>query len=75
MALWRVVGLGILAAGIVLVVLGLQATGTFSEEVTKELTGEYSARTIWFIAGGAAAVAIGGALGLTGRKPGKSHAT
>ncbi len=68
MVLWRIVGLCVLAAGIVLLVLGIQATGAVSEQIREEFTGRYSGRTVWYIIGGSAAIAGGGGLAIFGGK-------
>ena len=72
MNVFRILGLGLLAVGIVLLVLGLQATDTFGEEVRKEFTGDYSDDTTWKIVGGIAGIVVGGALALFGGRIGRS---
>ena len=66
MAIWRIVGLGLLAVGIVLLVLGVQATGALTESVRKDVTGNYSDQTTWYIIGGVAGIVVGGGLALFG---------
>jgi len=65
MTLLRVLGLAILAAGIVLLVLGVQATDSLSEEVRQEVTGDYSDETTWFLVAGIAGIVVGGGLALS----------
>ncbi|MFW5799158.1 MAG: DUF3185 family protein [Planctomycetota bacterium] len=60
--------MGILVAGVVLLVLGLNATDTFGEEVRQEFTGEYSDQTVWYIVGGSAGIVVGGGLAVFGGK-------
>jgi hypothetical protein len=62
----RIIGLAILAAGIVFLVLGLQAGDSMGEELRKEIAGEYTEETQWKIAGGIAGIVIGGGLALFG---------
>jgi ABC-type dipeptide/oligopeptide/nickel transport system permease subunit len=64
----RIIGMGLLAAGVVFLVLGLQATDELGEEVARELTGEYSDDTQWKIIGGIVGIVIGGGLALFGHK-------
>lgn len=66
MSVWRIIGLGIMAGAIVLLVFGLQATDTVSEELRREVTGEYSDRTTWYIVGGIVGIVVGAALALFG---------
>ncbi len=62
----RIIGLALLAVGIVFLVMGLQSQDTLGEEVRQEVTGEYSEETRWHIAGGIAGIVIGGGLALFG---------
>jgi len=55
----RLVGLALVAAGAVLVVLGLNATDAPVAQLSEALTGSYPDRTIWQLAGGAAALLVG----------------
>ena len=55
----RLVGLALVAAGTVLVVLGLNATDAPVAQLSEALTGSYPDRTIWQLAGGAAALLVG----------------
>lgn len=66
MSMLRIVGIGVAAVGVVLLVLGIMATDTFGESVTKTFTGQYSDQTVWFIAGGIAGIVIGGAMSAMG---------
>ena len=68
MSLMRIIGVGIVAAGIVLLVLGVMATDTFGESWLKTFTGHYSDQTVWYIAGGAAGIVMGAALASMGGK-------
>ena len=66
MAVGRIIGFMLLGIGIVLLVVGLNATDTPFEELSKTFTGKYSQQTLWYLIGGAAALAGGGALALFG---------
>jgi hypothetical protein len=63
----RLLGLGIAAAGIVLLVLGLNATDSPVDQVSHLFTGKYTHETIMYIAGGLAALIAGGVMALTRR--------
>ena len=67
----RIVGLLLLAVGIVLLVLGINASQSLGEEVRQELAGDYSDKTIAYIVGGIAGIVVGGGLLVAGfrRKP------
>lgn len=67
----RVAGLVLLAVGVALLMLGINATQSLEEEVREGLTGKYSSETLWYIVGGAAAIAGGAVLALTSGRIGK----
>jgi uncharacterized protein DUF3185 len=60
----RVVGLMIAVAGIVLLIMGLNATDSIGEDIHEGLTGRFTDKTTWFIVGGIAAIVGGGALAM-----------
>ena len=64
----RMFGILLLAAGVVLVIMGLQASDAFGEQVREELTGEYTQETQWKLYGGIAALIVGAGLTLFGGK-------
>jgi len=55
----RLVGIALVAVGAVLVVLGLNAADAPLGQLSETLTGSYPDRTVWQLAGGAAAVCVG----------------
>lgn len=55
----RMIGIALIAAGVVLLVLGLNATDAPLGRLSEALTGSYPDRTIWQLAGGAAALCVG----------------
>jgi hypothetical protein len=61
----RLLGLGIAAAGVVLLVLGLNATDSPLDQLSHLFTGKYTHETIMYIAGGLVALIAGGAMALT----------
>src|SRR3546814_14540246 len=59
MAPQRLVGTALVAAGAVLVGLGLNATDAPLGQLSEALTGSYPDRTVWQLAGGAAELCVG----------------
>lgn len=62
MPVTRTLGIVLLAAGLVFLVMGLSATDAPSEQLMQTFFGRYSQQTIWYIAGGLAALVAGGFL-------------
>lgn len=58
----KIAGIALLAVGVILLVMGLNASDSFSSEVSEAFRGTPTDRSIWMILGGAAAGA--GGLGL-----------
>jgi len=57
----RLVGLVVLIGGVVLLVMGIRETDSFSSQVSKFFTNSPTDRAIWLIIGGVAAIIAGGA--------------
>jgi len=55
----NIVGLAILAIGIVLLVFGFNASHSFSSDVSRAFTGNPTDKSMWLLIGGAAAVIVG----------------
>jgi len=55
----KIVSLALLAGGIVLIVLGINATNSFSSEVSKLLPGSTTDKAMWFLVGGIIAAILG----------------
>ncbi len=64
----NIVGLGIFALGIVLLIFGFNESHSFGSDVSRFFTGNPTNRAIWLIIGGAAAVIIGLVLALRARR-------
>jgi hypothetical protein len=64
----NIVGLAILALGIVLLVFGFNASHSFSSDVSRTFTGNPTNHSMWLIIGGAVAVIAGIGVALTGRR-------
>lgn len=62
----RILGLVLLVLGVGLLLFGLNAADSLTEEVTETLTGRYTDATTWYILSGLAMALVGGALALGG---------
>lgn len=61
MPLRRLAGLLLLAAGVVLLVIGVRATESFGSQVSEFFSGSPSDRAVWFMLGGSLAIVLGAA--------------
>jgi len=61
----RIVSLALLAAGVVLLILGINAMDSFGSDVSRFFTGSPTDKAVWMLIGGIAATVVG--LGLTWR--------
>jgi hypothetical protein len=57
-----------IAAGIVLLILGFNASHSFSSDVSRFFTGNPTDKSIWFLIGGAVAVVAGLVLAIRGTR-------
>ena len=65
----RIVSLALLVGGVVLIVFGIQATNSFSSDVSKFFTGSPTDKAVWMLIGGVVASVAGlGGLGLSMRR-------
>ena len=55
----KTISLGLLAGGIVLTVVGINATNSFSSDVSRFFTGSPTDKAIWMLIGGIVAGIIG----------------
>ena len=68
-AIWkteRIIGIVLLALGIVLLVIGYNASQSVGEQVREGLTGRFSDATTWYIIGGVVGIVAGGSMLLFG---------
>ena len=66
----NIVGLAIFAVGIALLILGFNASHSFSSDVSRFFTGNPTDKSIWFLVGGAAAIVVGLVVAIRGvRRP------
>jgi multisubunit Na+/H+ antiporter MnhB subunit len=64
----NIVGLAILALGIILLIFGFNESHSFGSDVSRFFTGNPTDRSMWMIAGGAIAVIAGLVLAFVGRR-------
>lgn len=55
----KIISLALLAGGIVLVVLGVSATNSFSSDVSRFFTGSPTDKAVWMLIGGVVATVAG----------------
>jgi divalent metal cation (Fe/Co/Zn/Cd) transporter len=55
----KIVSLALLAGGIILIVLGINATNSFSSDVSRLFTGSPTDKAMWMLIGGIIAAIIG----------------
>ncbi len=55
----KLISLGILNGGIVLVIFGIAATNSFSSDVSRFFTGSPTDKAIWMLIGGVVAIIVG----------------
>jgi hypothetical protein len=64
----NIVGIAVLALGVVLLIFGFNESHSFSSDVSRTFTGSPTNHSMWLIIGGAVAVVAGLAVSLTGRR-------
>ena len=55
----KALSLAFLAVGILLIIYGINASESFSSEISRAFTGSPTDKTIWLLVGGVAAAVIG----------------
>jgi hypothetical protein len=56
----KMISVALLVGGIVLIVLGVTATNSFSSDVSRFFTGSPTDKAVWLLIGGVVAVTLGG---------------
>lgn len=64
MGIARVLGVVLFAAGVVLLVFGINSTDTLTEKAVEKTTGKYTDETMWYIIGGVVCAVAGVAIGV-----------
>lgn len=67
----NIVGLALLAAGIILLIFGFNESHSFGSDVSRFFTGNPTDKSMWLMVGGAAAVIVGLVIALRGSHAGK----
>ena len=62
----RLLGVALLAIGVILAIIGLQATDSLGERLSNTFTGHWTDKTNFYIVGGIAAAIVGGLLAFAG---------
>ena len=57
--MYRIISLAILIGGVVLMITGINATNSFSSDVSRFFTGSPTNKAVWMLIGGIAAVVVG----------------
>jgi divalent metal cation (Fe/Co/Zn/Cd) transporter len=55
----KIVSLALLAGGVVLIIIGVNATNSFSSDVSRFFTGSPTDKAVWMLIGGIAAAVVG----------------
>jgi drug/metabolite transporter (DMT)-like permease len=55
----RILGIGLIVAGAIMLYMGWSASGSLTEEVSEALTGRYTEETRNYLIGGAVAAVVG----------------
>ena len=64
----KIVSLALLVGGVVLIVVGVNATNSFSSDVSRFFTGSPTDKAVWMLIGGSVAAIVGLAGTLRGGK-------
>jgi len=64
----KIVSLALLVGGVVLIVVGINATNSFSSDVSRFFTGSPTNKAVWMLIGGSVAAIVGLAGTLRGGK-------
>jgi drug/metabolite transporter (DMT)-like permease len=62
----RIAGIVLLVVGIVLLIFGINASNSLTDQVSEGLTGRFTDRTMWYIIGGIALGVLGAVLMFVG---------
>ena len=64
----KIASLALLVGGVVLMIIGINATNSFSSDVSRFFTGSPTDKAVWMLIGGIVAVIVGLAMTLRGGK-------
>ena len=66
----KIVSLALLVGGVVLIIFGIQATDSFSSDVSRFFTGSPTDKAVWMLIGGIVATIVGLTMTLRSSKQG-----
>jgi len=66
----RIVALALLVGGVVLIIVGVNATNSFSSDISRFFTGSPTDKAVWMLIGGIGAACIGLTMTLRSSKQG-----
>jgi hypothetical protein len=55
----KIISLGLVAGGVVLIVIGINATNSFSSDVSRFFTGSPTDKAVWMLIGGIVSSVVG----------------
>ena len=55
----KIVSLALLVGGVILIVIGIDATNSFGSDVSRFFTGSPTDKAVWFLIGGSVAAVVG----------------
>lgn len=64
----RLLGTVLLAVGVILLVVGMNASHSMADQWSNFFTGKFTDKTVWYIVGGVASVLVGLSLFMFGRR-------
>ncbi len=65
----RVIGIALVAVGVILLVMGVMAADSLASDISRFFTGTPTDRSVWLLIGGVASLIVGGLLaGLPSRQ-------
>ncbi len=65
----KIISLALLVGGIVVIILGVNATNSFTSDVSRFFTGSPTDKAVWMLIGGSVAAIVGLTGALRGSKP------
>ena len=68
----RILGIVLLVMGVILLIVGLNASHSAADQISNTFTGRFTGATAWYIFGGAAAALFGFLLVAVGGKSGNA---
>jgi divalent metal cation (Fe/Co/Zn/Cd) transporter len=68
----KIVSLALLIGGVVLIVFGIQATNSFSSDVSRFFTGTPTDKSVWMFIAGILALVAGGTVATIGTRAAKT---